>query len=139
MGAIADAMVEYAQPLLDETDGSIEAMNKALSISSLCYNMGRLPEAAREPILSNLKVNLNLNDLEFEEFRRSVVTPMLQRYETMFGGRQLNGFDNFLHRRPSRPSRQIVEANEESTSKRDRYALCDCNSGLKYKFCCGKK
>ena len=139
MGAIAEAMVEFARPLIDATDGSIEAMNRALSVSSLCYNLGCLPEEAREPIISEMKIKLNLNDLEFEEFKRSVITPMLQRYETMFGGRQLSGFDNFLHSRPQRPSRPIVEANNEVISKPDRYALCDCNSGLKYKFCCGKK
>jgi len=32
MGAMAEAIVAYAQPLVDETDGSIEQMNKAMSV-----------------------------------------------------------------------------------------------------------
>ena len=37
MGAIADAIAAYAQPLLDETDGSLEQMNKALAVTQLCW------------------------------------------------------------------------------------------------------
>lgn len=139
MGALAEAMVAYAQPLIDASDGSFEGMNKAMSVSGLCYNLGSLPEEAREPIISQMQATLNLNNLEFEAFRRSVLTPMLQRYETMFGGKQLSAFGNFLQGRPRRPSRPIVEATDEATSQVDSYAPCGCNSGLKYKFCCGKK
>ena len=32
MGAMADAIMAYAQPLIDETDGSIEQMNKATQL-----------------------------------------------------------------------------------------------------------
>ena len=32
MGAIAEGFVAYAQPLLDQTDGSEEQMNKAFAI-----------------------------------------------------------------------------------------------------------
>ena len=39
MGAIADAVWAYAQPLLDDTDGSVEDMNWALSLSQLCWNL----------------------------------------------------------------------------------------------------
>ena len=48
MGAIADAIVAYAQPLLDATDGSVEEMNKAFTLSSLCYNLALLPEDRRD-------------------------------------------------------------------------------------------
>jgi len=33
MGALADGFVDYAQPLLDQTDGSEEQLNKAFAIS----------------------------------------------------------------------------------------------------------
>ena len=33
MGAIAEGIAAYAQPLLDQTDGSIEQLNKAMTIS----------------------------------------------------------------------------------------------------------
>ena len=33
MGAIAEAMVAYARPLIDQTDGSVEQMENAFAIS----------------------------------------------------------------------------------------------------------
>ena len=39
MGAIAEGFVAYAQPLLDQTDGSEEQLNKAFAISQLCFNL----------------------------------------------------------------------------------------------------
>ena len=50
MGAIAERFVAYAQPLLDQTDGSEEQLNKALTISQLCFNLALLPEDQREAI-----------------------------------------------------------------------------------------
>ena len=47
MGAIAEAFVAYAQPLIDQTDGSLEQMNKAFAISQLCYNLALLPDDER--------------------------------------------------------------------------------------------
>ena len=44
MGALAEAFVAYAQPLLDQTDGSEEQLNKAFAISQLCYNLALLPD-----------------------------------------------------------------------------------------------
>ncbi len=38
MGAIAEAFRDYAQPLLDQTDGSEEQLRKALGLSQICYN-----------------------------------------------------------------------------------------------------
>ena len=40
MGAIADAFVAYAQPLIDQTDGSEEQLSQAFAMSQLCYNLG---------------------------------------------------------------------------------------------------
>ena len=48
MGAIAEGIVAYAQPLLDQTDGSEEQLNKAFTISQLCYNLALLPEDSRD-------------------------------------------------------------------------------------------
>ena len=38
MGAIAEGIAAYAQPLLDQTDGSLEQLNNAMTISQLCWN-----------------------------------------------------------------------------------------------------
>ena len=42
MGAFAEGFAAYTQPLLDQTDGSLEQMNKAFTISQLCYNLALL-------------------------------------------------------------------------------------------------
>jgi hypothetical protein len=44
MSTIAQAIVAYAQPLLDQTDGSTEQMNEAFTISQFCYNLSLMPE-----------------------------------------------------------------------------------------------
>jgi hypothetical protein len=149
MGAIAEALVSYAQPLLDQTDGSIEQMNHALSMSQLCYNLGLLPEDAREQVLSEMRLTLKMDDEEFEIFRSSVVTPMLERYQEMFAGLHERISNRFLPTAPSsrslfqggqprRPGIPNAAPNEDSPGV-DRYAPCPCNSGRKYKFCCAKK
>jgi hypothetical protein len=33
MGALADAVLAFAQPLLDQTDGSAEGLNRAMALS----------------------------------------------------------------------------------------------------------
>src|SRR5262245_22613040 len=84
MGAIADAIAAYAQPLLDETDGSLEQMNKALAVTQLCWNLALVPEDSRDQALSEMQPSLNMNDEEFGEFRRTVIDPMIRRHKEMF-------------------------------------------------------
>jgi len=144
MGAIADAIVTYAQPLLDETDGSIEAMNRALSMGQLCWNLALLPDDSQERTLSKMRSSLDMTADEFDEFRQTVITPMISRHREMFP---------LLHRRRSTrvweaddsESGPAFWARPETTPRvekypgTDRYAPCPCNSGRKYKFCCGSK
>jgi len=139
MGAIAEAIVAFAQPLLDQTDGSLEQLNKAFAMSQLCYNLALLPEDRRETTLSELRVSLEMDDEEFDEFRRGIVVPMIRRHEAMFPQ---------LHRRVSTDpwqSRSSLRAQPTMTAPAktypvtDRYAPCPCNSGEKYKFCCGAR
>ena len=73
MGAIADAFVAFAQPLLDQTDGSLEQMQKAFSMSQFCYNLALLPEDERETMIRELRESLDMDDEEFGEFRREVM------------------------------------------------------------------
>ncbi|HMB07218.1 MAG TPA: SEC-C metal-binding domain-containing protein [Isosphaeraceae bacterium] len=139
MGALADAFVAYAQPLLDQTDGSEEQLNKAFAISQLCYNLALLPDDRRDTMLSEMRQTLGMDDAEFAEFRRSVIVPMIRRHEEMFPG---------MHRRTfgdSAPSSSSLRAPTRKAAPRDRYpgtdryAPCPCGSGEKYKFCCGAK
>ena len=54
MGAIAEGFVAYAQPLLDQTDGSEGQLNKAFTISQLCFNLALMPEDSRDEAISAL-------------------------------------------------------------------------------------
>jgi len=55
MGAIAEAFTEYAQPLLDATDGSAEQAERALTLAQVCWNMALEPEGERDEALRNLR------------------------------------------------------------------------------------
>jgi preprotein translocase subunit SecA len=138
MGAIADGIMAYAQPLLDQTDGSLEELNKALAITQLCYNLALLPDHERETTLSEMRLKLEMDDEEFDAFRRSIVAPMIERHHEMFP---------LMHRRVSAgpsESTQSLRARPSGAAPAgkypgtDRYAPCPCNSGEKYKFCCGR-
>jgi hypothetical protein len=139
MGALAEAFVAYAQPLLDQTDGSEEQLNKAFSISQLCYNLALLPDDRRDTMLSEMRQTLGMDDAEFAEFRRSVIVPMIRRHEEMFPGLHRRSFRDSAPS-PSFPRTYTRKAAPgESYPGTDRYAPCPCGSGEKYKFCCGAK
>ncbi len=140
MGVIAEAFVAYAQPLLDQTDGSEGALNKALSISQLCYNLALMPEESRDQTLSKMRTSLQMDHAEFDEFQRSIVLPMIQRHQEMFPIMHRRGSTKSLPREPSMGSLPSLAAPaKEYPGTTARYAPCPCNSGRKYKFCCGKK
>lgn len=139
MGAIAEGIMAYAQPLLDQTDGSVEQMNKALAISQVCWNIALLPEVGRrDQMINEMRSSLQMDEDEFDEFRRSIIDPMILRHQEMFPlmhGRSLTAA------RPSNPSPPVHSkaAAVEAYPGTDPYALCPCNSGRKYKFCCRRK
>ena len=144
MGAIAEAIVAYAQPLLDETDGSEEDLQRAMSLSQLCWNLALQPKESREKSLSGMRPTLKMDDDEFEEFRTGLLDPMIRRHEEMFP--QLHGQrfradppQSDFSRRISMLSAAESPARTEKYPGTDRYDPCPCNSGKKYKFCCGAK
>ena len=144
MGAIADAFAAYAQPLLDQTDGSEGQLNKAFAISQLCYNLALMPEDSWVRALSEMRPSLEMNDEEFDDFRRSIIVPMIRRHQEMFPLMHRLGSTGFSQSGPppSGPSLQApsgTAAPAKTYPGTDRYAPCPCNSGRKYKFCCGKK
>jgi hypothetical protein len=154
MGAIAEAIVSYAQPLIDETDGSLEQMNKAMAISQVCWNLALVPDERLDESISELQPSLKMDDEEFEDFRQSVIVPMIRRHREMFPqmhrqrstGLWQDGPSSsdpspsgFWPGGPSLPARPRTAATAEKYSGTDRYAPCPCNSGRKYKFCCGAK
>ena len=139
MGAIAEALVAYAQPLLDQTDGSEEQLNKAFTISQLCFNLALLPEDSRDTTLSEMRPALKMDDEEFDTFRRSIVVPMIRRHQEMFPQMHRRVATDPLQSGPSPRAHPRMAAPAEKYPGTDRYAPCPCNSGQKYKFCCGAR
>lgn len=132
MGAIAESIMSYAQPLLDQTDGSIGGMNRAMAVAQTCWNLALLPEDRRDAAIDEIKAALDMADGEFAEFRQQVVLPMIRRHHEMFPG---------MHARSKQISNTagVAPSPTKQHSKADRYAACPCGSGRKYKFCCGSQ
>jgi hypothetical protein len=84
MGAIAEAIAAYAEPLLDQTDGSLDQLNKAFALAQLCWNLALLSGEERDEAIGEMRLTLKMDDDEFEAFRRSVVVPMIRRHQEMF-------------------------------------------------------
>ena len=128
MGVMAESMVAYAQPLLDETDGSHGQMNHAFSIAQMCWNLALLPETEQEKSLADMRPALKMDDAEFTHFRQSVLTPMILRHHEMFPN--MPRLDSQTTAPSSPPEKKYPGTG--------RNAPCPCNSGKKYKRCCGK-
>ena len=142
MGAIADGFAAYAQPLIDKTDGSMEQLNKAFLISQLCFNLSLQPEDKRDSMLISMRQALKMDDDEFEDFRKTVVIPMIERHQEMFPrmhNRRQASIDSWEIAPTRPPSQHKITASTEAYPGTDRYAPCPCHSGEKYKFCCGAK
>lgn len=134
MGAFGEAFMAYTQPLIDETDGSATQVQNALTIGQLCYNLALMPEANRAKAIREMQPSLEMDDEEFDDFQRSVIVPMIRRHQVMFP--QMHA----IRASQSGPStREPTNRSGERYPGTDRYAPCPCNSGEKYKFCCGKK
>jgi hypothetical protein len=125
MGAIAEAIVAYAQPLLDQTDGSLEQMNKAMAISQACWALALAPENERDRLIREMQPTLQMNDDEFEDFRRSIIDPMIQRHQEMFPQMHQRGSTIPFQIGPGLPAR----ASKEMYPGTDPYAPCPCKSG----------
>ena len=86
-----------------------------------------------------MRLQLGMDDDEFGEFRQGIILPMIRRHEEMFPFMHGQEVDDFLPLSISRRARAIATASSEKYPGTDRYAPCPCNSGRKYKFCCGAK
>ena len=139
MGAIADAMVRYAQPLIDATDGSPEQLQRALTLSQLCGNLAVTPAEKRDEFLANMQPTLKMDDGEFQEFKRIVVAPMIRRHQEMFPAMQRREATDPSHFVPGHavasPAPRRPVKKYAGTGRNER---CPCGSGKKYKVCCGR-
>jgi uncharacterized protein YecA (UPF0149 family) len=139
MGAIAEAMSRFAQPLIDATDGSPEDLQRALSLSQLCWNLAVMPEESREQFLVDMQPTLKMDDEEFQAFKRDVVMPMIRRHQEMFPQMHRRGAADRPHAlgglgiSPTERRRPVKKY--AGTGRNER---CPCGSGKKYKVCCGR-
>src|SRR4051812_32017849 len=138
MGVIAESIATYAQPLLDDTDGSIEQMNRALQVGTLCWNLALLPEEDLAGALVEMGRSLEMNEDEFEAFRRTVVVPMIRRKKEIFRGMRGVGAGGPKKDFPAPPPPAPPPVSREKYPGTGRNAPCPCNSGHKYKKCCGR-
>jgi uncharacterized protein YecA (UPF0149 family) len=139
MGIIADSIVAYAQPLIDQSDGSLDGMQRALTLAQMCWNLAVLPEKERDAAIAELRQSFHMDDGEFEDFRQSIIVPMIRRHHEMFPRMQ----------RPGSLSQSIAPIEPrthtdapfraEKHFRTGRNDPCPCNSGKKYKHCCGRK
>jgi uncharacterized protein YecA (UPF0149 family) len=131
MGVIADGIAAYAQPLFEQTDGSIDQMNHAMALAQTCWNLALVTEDELEAVLDKMKPSLKMTEAEFAEFRQHIILPMIQRHREMFPG---------MHARsmPTSATISAVSAPTNKHPKTGRNAPCPCGSGRKYKHCCGK-
>ena len=130
MGAIAEAIVAYAQPLFDQTDGDIDKMNSATAIAQTCWNLALMPEDQWETAIDGLQPALNMTDEQFAEFRLHIVLPMIRRHYEMFPG---------MHGRSKKTTGMVggVPLPTKKYPRTGRNEPCPCGSGRKFKVCCG--
>jgi uncharacterized protein YecA (UPF0149 family) len=146
MGAIAEAFAAYAQPLFDQTDGSIEQMNRAMGLAQMCYNLALLPEDQREAAIAEMKPTMNMTEEDFDDLRRTVILPMIRRHHDMFPrmhGRSESSSDLLDFMLSSGENDESPSPKSETSSSTKEYPAagrndpCPCGSGRKYKRCCG--
>jgi hypothetical protein len=138
MGAIADAIVAFAQPLIDQTDGSPDQLNNAFGLAQLCWNLALLPEEGRDGAIVEMRQTLKMNEDEFEALRRSIIVPMIHRHHEMFPHMHRQGSMKPSRKAFASQNRPKMPVRTEKYPGTGRNAPCPCNSGRKYKRCCGK-
>jgi hypothetical protein len=82
-GGLAQQMIEFVQPLLDNSDGSKEQVEKAISFGMLCWNIAILPRAERAAEIEAAEHDIAKTDEDREAFR-DLAELMLARHEKLF-------------------------------------------------------
>jgi uncharacterized protein YecA (UPF0149 family) len=138
MGVLADSVVAYAQPLLDETDGSPAEMEKALTLAQVCWNLALLPDDERDAEIAEMRSTLKMDESAFQDFRDSVVMPMIRRHHEMYP-RMPRLRPATRAGAPQGPAvKPVPPTNPGKYPGTGRNAPCPCKSGKKYKLCCGR-
>jgi len=131
-------MAAYAQPLIEASDGTVEAVNTAMHIAMLCWNLAILPHEEMDKMLGGMQQELQMGDQEFAHFRRDIIEPMIQRHHKMFPGLHRQAVERDEDAEPLAHMRLDRPARREAYPGTGRNAPCPCGSGKKYKRCCGQ-
>jgi hypothetical protein len=118
----------------NKTDGSPEQMNRALLFTQLCWNLALLPEDMRENSIANMQPILKMGDANFDDFRHSIVNPMLKRHQDMFP--RMHGSNIYSISAPATQPRPTAPIRIKKYPGTGRNEPCPYNSGRKYKLCC---
>jgi hypothetical protein len=141
MGALAEAMSRFAQPLIDASDGSPEELQRAFSLSQLCWNLAPLPEEKHDEFMANMQPALKIDDGAFQGLKRELILPMIERHAQMFPALHQGGPMTPAQLSAARPVAAAPAPRVRSVKKypgTGRNAPCPCGSGRKYKVCCGR-
>jgi uncharacterized protein YecA (UPF0149 family) len=126
MGFMSNSMAEYAQPLIDDTDGSQAQMQYALSLAQMCWNLALLAEHERGLLLAKIQETMEMDAEEFLAFTDAVIAPMIARHHQMFPKQA-----------PQMATATPTERRGGKFPGTGRNHPCPCGSGKKYKKCCG--
>lgn len=132
MGVMSKMLMAYAKPLLDETDGSLEQMNFALTIANLCWSLALMPEEEQGKIIVEMRKELKMNKSDFADLQKSIILPMIHRHQEMYPNMAKLLSPNTTSPPSPPPPREIKYPGT------GRNEPCPCNSGKKYKRCYGK-
>jgi hypothetical protein len=80
----AEALVAYAQPLLDATDGSKEQVKKAMTLAMACWTLSVTPDEARDAAYESMRGSFNMDPEAFAAFRKDTLEPLVRRHHEMF-------------------------------------------------------
>ncbi len=138
MGAFGEAFLEYIQPLLEGVDNSPEAHQNAYHLGQICWNLAISPEDMRDEMYADIGETLGISAEDFENLKMDVLQPMVWRHYTMFP--KMHEADMFNAERsiPMQEPDASIQQDGHMYPGTSPNAPCPCDSGKKYKRCCGK-
>ncbi len=139
MGSFGEIFAAYAAPLFDECNHSEAQVEHAYLLGQICWNLALSPEDMREQTLDEMQHTLEMDDQEFETFKDHVIFPMIQRHYVMFP--HMHAPEVLDMPKKSAPTRERDIPMSAQARRRPETlpnAPCPCNSGKKYKRCCGR-
>jgi hypothetical protein len=80
----AQQMMEFVQPLIEMGDGSTEAINKAMTVGMMSWNLAVTPSEQREAALAKMLTAFDTADEETRSTFAELARMMIARHQEMF-------------------------------------------------------